>query len=474
MSTAENTGAQLQAPPAQRLGALAAAALLALVAGGLLAAAGPLYGLAAVGAAAVCLVAVLKPAWAITLVAFGLPLYHLATAEVLPGLRLTVLELVGGLLLVRVLFPGSRPLVPRLKEMPVQFGLLAAMVVWAVASAAMSPLGRGNLVAGLKPFSAALVFWFLTFTLGRRPGAARRLIMALVVGVVAAQAIGLSQAVTRTPLIAWRQVRVTEQRAGQTVGLQAVRVGGLMGDPNFYAYSSVAVLPMCLAGVVGGRRKWAWAAAVAVLAAALVLSYSRGAFIAAAAGAMWFVLRAGRARLPAFLLLTAGAVIGALVVPPEYVRRIAAISTGSSDLSIRWRFEAWDAAIQAVQTHPLLGVGPGNILLINPRRLHPHNTYLDVAAELGFPGLLAFLGIAALSLRDAFRAHARAQRDQKVIALAVESALVATAVFWLFFSMFPHKVPWFLMAIASASARAGPATPGTAHQSGCPPRASIS
>jgi O-antigen ligase len=119
-------------------------------------------------------------------------------------------------------------------------------------------------------------------------------------------------------------------------------------------------------------------------------------------------------------------------------------------------------------------VGPGNVTLINPRRFYPHNTYLDVAAELGFPGLLAFLGIAGLSLRDAFRAHARAQRDQKVIALGVESALVATAVFWLFFSMFPHKVPWFLMAIASASARAGPASAGMAHQRGCRARTSIS
>jgi O-antigen ligase len=278
--------------------------------------------------------------------------------------------------------------------------------------------------------------------------------MALIVGVVAAQAIGLRQAVTQRPMGEWRQVRVTEERAGETVQLQAVRVGGLARAPNFYAYSSVAVLPMCLAGVVGGRRKWAWAAAAAVLAVALVLSSSRGALIACAAGLAWFAFRARGARLAALVVVGAAVVVAATLAPAAYLRRMTRVREQAADLSVQRRVEAWQACAAAIEEHPLFGIGPGNARLINPHGLYPHNSYLHIATEIGVPGLMLFLAVVGLSLRDAFRIRGPTRGPTATMGTGLEGAMVATCVFWLFFSMWINKLPWFLLGLAAAWAHA--------------------
>jgi len=432
-------------------------AILAAACAGLIAAAAfallPLaVSVAIIVVGCICFLAAARPAAAFVFVAAGLPCYHLAASEVLPGLKLTSLEFVSAFLLLGLMIPRPERLAPRLKELPAQFWLLLGMLIWAAASIAMSPLGQERIVNAIKPFSAVLIFWFLTFTFARKPAAAPRLLIALIGGIVFAQAIGLPEAVTRTPMRGGRTVYVAEQRGGQMVPLQEVRITGLMGEPNFYAYGSVVALPICLAGLLGRRRKWAWAAAAAPSAAALVLSYSRAAFLAVIAGAVWVVLRAPRGRLVALLMLVAALLIGAIVAPEAYIRRVTGVSTLRSDPSVQWRVDAWRAAVQAVHDYPMFGVGAGNITRITPRGLYAHNSYLEVAAELGIPGLLAFLAIFALSLRDAFRFSAQTKGSSRFMMIGLQAALVATAVFWFFASMFGHKMAWFLMATASASA----------------------
>ncbi|HEU4642622.1 MAG TPA: O-antigen ligase family protein [Gemmatimonadaceae bacterium] len=72
------------------------------------------------------------------------------------------------------------------------------------------------------------------------------------------------------------------------------------------------------------------------------------------------------------------------------------------------RLALWRAAREAFYTHPLLGIGYGQFgaYAQHVQGLKPmvtHETYLAAAAELGIAGLLVFLWLLAVVMRDAWR-----------------------------------------------------------------------
>jgi len=439
--------------------ALVASACLAALAGHALASLSPAVGLGVLIVGLVCFLALVWPPAAFLVVAAGLPFYQLAAWEVVPGLRLTSLELVGAFLLLGLMLPRPMRLAPGIRELPGQFWLLAALLAWGLVSAATAPFGQQEPLTSLKPFLAVLVFWFLTFTFARRRNWFVLLITALAVGTVGAQSLGLPQAVTRRGMGGAAPSEVVEMRGRRFVKVGAVRVVGLMPDPNFYAYASAVALPLCLAGLFSARRrKVLWGIAGGVLAAALIVSYSRGALIAAAAALGWFVLRVRAFRLPAVAVLLVAVAVSGAVAPGAYVRRMHQLAAGQLDESILLRFRYARLAIDLAASHPLFGIGVGNFMKVNPREQEVHNTYLQVAAEIGIPGLGIFAALLALSVRDLLRARKRllesGEMRQVVVMAAVESAVVGTMVFWLFFSMFGNKTAWFLLGVAAAAPHA--------------------
>jgi O-antigen ligase len=66
------------------------------------------------------------------------------------------------------------------------------------------------------------------------------------------------------------------------------------------------------------------------------------------------------------------------------------------------RLQLWDAGLEMVRQHPVVGVGLGNFkpsvsrffpVNADTEALLAHNTYMESLAEMGVPGLLAFLAI---------------------------------------------------------------------------------
>ncbi len=164
----------------------------------------------------------------------------------------------------------------------------------------------------------------------------------------------------------------------------------------------------------------------ALIAAGLLASWSRGAWLGAAGGVL--VVLVLRSRLAAILsglallLLPAGLLLGAFtpdVVPPPVAQRLADIPAyfGLTDVlsqpvtdenfSVLERVAHWVAAQRMWAQAPWLGVGPGNYAQVYPAvRLpqwedalgHAHNIYLNVAAETGLIGLAAYLALMATTL----------------------------------------------------------------------------
>jgi putative inorganic carbon (hco3(-)) transporter len=258
------------------------------------------------------------------------------------------------------------------------------------------------------------------------------------------------------------------------------RIAGPIGDPNFFAQILIPLVPLALAlawGTRNPRLRAAAFAAAGVLIAGTVLTYSRGAAVALAVVLALSLLAHGvRPRR-----LAAGLILLLLLVPlaPDgFARRlttIAQVLPGSEevlrpDSSFGKRRVVTGVAWRMFVDRPLLGVGAGNYTT----RFHDyveevgsavreyeadeahyaHSLYLEIAAETGALGLLAFgavLVVCFVSLRRARdRFRDRGLEPHALLARGVEIALVG----YLASSVFLHghhvRYLWLLFALAAA------------------------
>lgn len=191
------------------------------------------------------------------------------------------------------------------------------------------------------------------------------------------------------------------------------RIGGPIGDPNFFAQILIVVVPIALERFLHERhtvlRLLALYAALVCVAATL-FTYSRGGFLSLAVVILvFFLVYPPRAlQIPVFIL----AVIGvALIIPPNYWERIVSLNQffqtpgmiRTNDPALRGRATENLAAWEMFKGSPLLGVGWGNYtvaypnyarslgITISSQNTAAHNLYLEVASETGVVGLLTFM-----------------------------------------------------------------------------------
>lgn len=230
-----------------------------------------------------------------------------------------------------------------------------------------------------------------------------------------------------------------EAYGGLALSLPGRAPGGVLGHRNSAAHLLVIALPLLALHAAGARRRRALlplCAGLAMAAAVVVLSHSRGAWLASAAvgtfaTALLLAHPAGRAALfaprsRAVGLALAAGVLAAVVLPNrlgwrsgapevETLRRLADYSSGSG----HGRVVQYGRTLEMVRDHPLLGVGPGNWTIEYPRYAAPRDPsyrpaelvpttrlpsgdWMGLAAERGLPALLLLaLAGAALAARSA-------------------------------------------------------------------------
>lgn len=101
------------------------------------------------------------------------------------------------------------------------------------------------------------------------------------------------------------------------------------------------------------------------------------------------------------------------------------------------RWTLWERALQMIQAHPLLGVGPMHYACDPANRIaaHPHNSLLQIAAEWGLPATLAMLALFALGVHAWARqtlALARSGANDVPLRIALLAALLTASVHALF------------------------------------------
>lgn len=183
---------------------------------------------------------------------------------------------------------------------------------------------------------------------------------------------------------------------------------------GFLLVCDLLLLTRLLGDPVGSRGRWCWRwAALASINIALLGSYTRGAWVALVAAVTVLVLVRAPKLVLAYLPL---GVLIVLLAPVPLVRRM--ISIGDlQDPSNYDRLCMLEAGLNMVAERPLFGLGPEMVERRYPIYRPPsaprfdiphlHNSFLQLAAERGIPGLLAYLAMTAASLRVMIRRYRR-------------------------------------------------------------------
>ena len=193
-------------------------------------------------------------------------------------------------------------------------------------------------------------------------------------------------------------------------------------DANDFATLAVMALPLAVYFVVRRGQLWrrlAGATAAALLAVGFIWAGSRGGFLALLAVGAFLLLRYQAIRVRWRVLITAVlTLVFAATATDTYWEKMRTIVQPKDDYNVtgtEGRVQVWKRGLGYMMQHPVLGVGAGNfptaegtispLIRTTPsgkgiKWLQAHNSFVQVGAELGVPGLLFFV----LMLSSAFRA----------------------------------------------------------------------
>jgi O-antigen ligase len=215
-------------------------------------------------------------------------------------------------------------------------------------------------------------------------------------------------------------------------------------DANDFATFVVTAIPLgvyFLHAAPKATTRVAAAIGLVVLTLGFVWSGSRGGFIALSAVALFIVLR--YSAIPVRWRLSATALVAIVVLmtaSDHYWQQMGTITSEKdyNHTSETGRMQIWSRGIGYMMANPLLGVGPNNFPAaegtlsplaerqqygIGVRWNAAHNSFVQIGAELGLPGLALFIAVIA----SAFAALRRSGRAEAAMARTVERAPLTPA-----------------------------------------------
>lgn len=264
-----------------------------------------------------------------------------------------------------------------------------------------------------------IAHWVLPLLLGYLAGRAVPALMPRLITVLSAGFMALF-AVTFTAYLGLMPGIVTIPGLGEFVFVESGLFKGL--------HSHIALAALCLILIfvhahlwVENRRPFSLAV-IGVCVVVLVLTGSRGYYIAAivsgAAFALWHaVTRRKYKQLFAGIGLAAAVAVLAYAAVPTLRARIH--GAGPQDNNVRERLALYSVAVSEIKDRPLTGFGPGQgirqsayFARLEPdmrgvgRHPHLHSFYLNLLADTGFIGCMLFAAIIVTLLRRLWRAGA--------------------------------------------------------------------
>ena len=187
------------------------------------------------------------------------------------------------------------------------------------------------------------------------------------------------------------------------------------------------------------------------------LGASRGGFLGIVIVVSYLIMRS-RKPLRNLLVVFVVTLPFLVLAPNSPINRFFHPQGGDTE-SVNKHLVGWQAGLNMVWQHPIMGVGFGNYKAMVTRydttgtvREDPHvahNAYLEIAAEMGIPALVVYLSflVAAFVSAGKTRKRAMARGSELMAALAVgcQASILGTAVGVFFVSGQYTKLLWFIL-----------------------------
>jgi putative inorganic carbon (HCO3(-)) transporter len=175
---------------------------------------------------------------------------------------------------------------------------------------------------------------------------------------------------------------------GVTTYQGRIRALGIFNDPNDLALAMVMILPLSLRTLFQDRvfvSKVLNCVFIGIILYAVYLTNSRGGLLALIIMFSYFFGKKSKK-------LVLGGIIGiSLLCIVVFLLSSRLTTVAIDDASAYGRVDAWYQGIQMLKGAPIFGVGYG--LFTDYHYREAHNSFISVAAELGFVGLFLFVGI---------------------------------------------------------------------------------
>jgi putative inorganic carbon (hco3(-)) transporter len=364
---------------------------------------------------------------------------------------------------------------------PVLYLLLVFGVIYTLGAAFSRDISLG-LPKLIDYFFEGVFLFFLFTNVIRTPLMLKRVVWALLISGALIGGLSLYQQVTGTfdnSYGGFAQVAGSFGTGEESIQgeIEQPRLMGSVGEQNRYAQNMLMLVPLGLFQIwiyrsTGLRILAMFMTGLIIIGAAL--TFSRG--VAVGFAMMILILVFMRyIKFYQFLILVIGAIL-ILLMFPQYALRISSLSVLSAaassdggvplaeaDGAIRGRATVTLAALQIFVDHPVFGVGPDMVryytqdysreigirhITWNPQA---HSLFPGIAAETGILGLICFLLILYIPMRDLALARKRwmeSHPDWSYLATAFFQALVAYIVTGLFLHMAYQRFFYLIVALA--------------------------
>ncbi|MFN9645424.1 MAG: IctB family putative bicarbonate transporter [Cyanobacteriota bacterium] len=351
-------------------------------------------------------------------------------------------------------------------------GWLLAVLAVAVVATGFSPVPLAAFKGLMKLVSYLGVYALMNQLLRAAPLWWDRITAALLAGSLLTSVLGIRQLYGDAggALARWSDAN--------SVAQGTVRIYSTLDNPNLLGGYLLPILPLAAVAVLrwtGWTRRLYALAAFVLGVVALVLTYSRGAWMGMVASlALLGLLLSFRVTrswpplwrrvLPVVLLGGGALVLVVLVTQVEPLRvRVMSLVAGREDSSNNFRMNVWTSALEMVRDRPWIGIGPGNTIfnLIYPLYQQPKFNALSASSiplewlvEAGVPGLITGAGLFLASMATGLRQW-RLDGPMVLPSLAAVAAFVGLAIQGLtdtiFFRPEVQLIAMFSLATLSAS-----------------------
>ena len=248
------------------------------------------------------------------------------------------------------------------------------------------------------------------------------------------------------PILGWLAVNDSSRNFNQFVFDGCERWQGWWGTPNMAGAVLAPLIVLLIGGMVWTwttrSKKTAWlrigisallALEIFVLLLLLALTYSRGAWIAFAAGSLAMFSSPGPIRKPLIVALACFGLM--LLFLPSGLKRVGSYAEIEGDLSIANRLKLWTGALQMMADNPLSGVGADEFGNIFERDYQTFghtaqnstavSDYLTFGAEHGLLPLGVAVGVLLFVAGQAYRGG---RHNNSILQLSLTSALISLMV----------------------------------------------